>query len=219
VAGRGGCGEQRITRAIDETWLVKPGENLPGPLRWPEIFGEEGPLTVEIGFGKDEFLLDLAGEFPDRRFLAIDFSRSRGRSYMNKIARRGLRNVRVMLDHAANIVSLCLPTAGVEEYFVLFPDPWPKDRHAANRLVRPWFAREVARTLLLGGRITLATDDQPYRDQIIEVFESHGGFRNRIGPGQWGPRPLGFEGTIFERRWIEKGRNIHYMHFERERES
>jgi len=214
---RGGRGEPRIARPIDETWLVKPGENLLGPLRWPDVFGDEGPLTVEIGFGKDEFLLDLAEEYPDRRFLAIDFSKSRGRSYMNKIARRRLTNVRVVLDHAANVLTLCLPDLSVEEYFVLFPDPWPKDRHAVNRLVRPWFAREIHRTLRPGGRITLATDDAPYRDQIMEVMEGHGGFANLRGPGEYGPRPVGFDETIFERRWIDKGRDIHYMQFERER--
>jgi len=213
---RVGRGESGIARPIDETWLIKPGENFSGPGRWTEMFGREGPLTVEIGFGKDEFLLDVAEAFPERNFVAIDFSKSRGRSYMNKIARRRLTNVRVVLDHAANIVTLCLPDLGVEEYFVLFPDPWPKDRHAVNRLVRPWFAREIARTLLPGGRITLATDDTPYRDQILTVMESNGAFANLRGAGGHGPRPVDFDETLFERRWVDKGRNIYYMHFERE---
>jgi len=219
LRGRGGGRrEYGIARPIDETWLVKPGDNLLGPGRWSELFGRSGPLTVEIGFGKDEFLLDLAAAFPERDFLAIDFSKSRGRSYMNKIARRRLVNVRVLLDHAANVLSLCLPDRSVEEFFALFPDPWPKDRHAANRLVRPWFAREIARTLLPDGRITLATDDSPYRDQILDVMEAHGGFSNRRGPGGHGSRPVDVDETIFERRWVDKGRNIYYMHFERKRE-
>jgi tRNA (guanine-N7-)-methyltransferase len=213
VAGRG----QTIAKPIDETWLVKPGENLRGPMDWAGQFGSEGPITVEIGFGKDEFLLRVAEEYPERRFLAVDFSKSRGRSYMNKIARRRLTNVRVMLDHAANVVTMCLPDAGVEEYFVLFPDPWPKDRHANHRLVRPWFAREIARTLIPGGKITVATDDEPYHEQILDVMEGHGGFTNLLGPGGWGPRPFGHDETLFERRWVDQGRNIHYMHFERER--
>ncbi|MEN8149799.1 MAG: tRNA (guanosine(46)-N7)-methyltransferase TrmB [Planctomycetota bacterium] len=180
------------------------------------MFGAEGPLTVEIGFGKDEFLLRVAEQYPERRFLAVDFSKSRGRSYMNKIARRRLTNVRVMLDHAANVVTMCLPDAGVEELFVLFPDPWPKDRHANHRLVRPWFAREAYRMMIPGAKITLATDDEPYHEQILEVLESHGGFTNLLGPGGWGPRPTGHDETLFERRWVDQGRSIHYMHFERE---
>jgi tRNA (guanine-N7-)-methyltransferase len=199
--------------------LVTPGEDLKGPDRWPDVFGRPGPLTVEIGFGKDEFLLELAELHPDRNFLAVDFSRPRTRSYLNKIARRGIGNVRVLRDHAMHAVAICLPDAGVEEYFVLFPDPWPKDRHARNRLVRPWFAREVARTLRPGGRITLSTDHPPYRDQMIEVMEGSGAFRNLRGPGGWGPRPEGFDETIFERRWIDRGRGIFYVQFVREDEA
>ena len=81
-----------------------------------------------------------------------------------------------------------------------------------------WFAREVARTLVPGGRITLATDQPPYRDQVLEVLEGHGGFRNLRGPGGHGPRPEGFDETIFERRWIDDGRGIFYLQFTREEE-
>ena len=135
---------------------------------------------------------------------------------MNKIQRRGLTNVRVVKDHAANVVTHCLPDGGVREFFVLFPDPWPKDRHAANRLVRPWFVREVIRTLVPGGRITLATDDEPYRDQILAAFGDSPAFTNRFGAGGYGPRPKGFEETIFERRWRQQGKSAYYMQFQRE---
>lgn len=193
-----------------------PGEDLTGPDRWADVFGAPGPITVEIGFGKDEFLLDLAEARPEGRYVGIEFSSPRVRSYMNKIRRRGLTNVRVVKDHAANVVAHALPDGGVAELFVLFPDPWPKDRHATNRLVRPWFAREVRRMLVPDGRITLATDDEPYRDQILDVMEGNGAFENLFGPGGSGPRPEGFPETIFERRWALQGKSAHYLQFRRE---
>jgi len=196
---------------------VVPGVDLMGPDRWPEVFGRSGLLDVEIGFGKDEFLLDVAESRPEGLYLAVDFSRPRTRAYLRKIELRGLTNVRVLYEHAAHAVGLCLSRNSVREYHVLCPDPWPKARHAANRLVSPWFAREVARTLVEEGRITIATDDVPYRGQILEVMEAHGGFRNERGPGGHGPRPEGFESTIFERRWLLKGREVSYMQFRRER--
>lgn len=194
---------------------MTPGIDLGGPDRWPEVYGRTGLLTVEIGFGKDEFLLEIAERRPEDLFLAIDFSRPRAHSYLNKIERRGLTNVRVLLEHAANAIGLCLADDAVGEYYVLCPDPWPKARHAANRLVSPWFAREVARTLVPGGRIVLATDDEPYREQILDVMESHGGFTNLLGPGGHGERPEEFAATLFEKRWIGKGREVAYMQFRR----
>ena len=113
-------------------FLVVPGVDLMGPDRWPEVFGRSGLLDVEIGFGKDEFLLDVAESRPDGLYLAVDFSRPRTRSYLRKIELRGLTSVRVLYEHAAHAVGLCLSRDSVREYYVLCPDPWPKARHAAQ---------------------------------------------------------------------------------------
>ena len=110
---------QPISEWPFEEFLVRPGENLLGPDGWEEIFGRPGLMDVEVGFGKDEFLLDLAERRLEGRFLAVDYSRPRTRSYLNKIAARGLRNVRVLLEHAAAAIGLCLADASVEEYYVL----------------------------------------------------------------------------------------------------
>jgi tRNA (guanine-N7-)-methyltransferase len=171
---------------------------------------------VEVGFGKDEFLLELAAVRPDLDFLAIDYSVPRAMSYLRKIERRRLTNVRVLVEHAMLAVSLCLADASVREFFVLFSDPWPKARHAAHRLVAPWFAREAARALVPGGKVTLATDHEPYRDGILAVLEGEPRFRNVLGPGGSGPRPDGYPATIFERRWLGKGKVVWYMQFVRE---
>ncbi len=207
-------------RLIDTSWpeerfLVRPGVDLRGPGDWGTVFGRKGELSVEIGYGKDEFLLELAEARPDGLFLGIDFSRPRTRSYLRKIAKRRLENVRVLYEHAANAIGYCLGDQAVSELFVLFPDPWPKERHARNRLVRPWFAREAARVLEPGGRFTLATDHPPYRDQMIEVIEANGAFTNLRGPGNFGPRPEGFDETIFERRWVDQGRDVFYLQYTR----
>ncbi len=202
---------------MDESLLVVPGTDLRGPDRWEEVFGRPGLLTVEIGFGKDEFLLDLAERDPEGLYLGVDFSRPRTRSFLRKIRRRGLTNVRVLREHAATVLGYLLGDGTVKAYYALFPDPWPKKRHATHRLVSPWFAREAARTLVPGGRITLATDDAPYRDQMISVLEGHGAFTNLRGPGGFGPRPPGIDATLFEQRWTRHGRGIFYLEFERRR--
>ena len=56
--------------------------------------------------GKDEFLLGLAEQHPERLYLGIDYSRPRTRSYLRKIGLRKLTNVRVLFEHAANALQL-----------------------------------------------------------------------------------------------------------------
>ena len=180
---------------------------------WRAAFGRDAPLVVEIGFGKDTFLLDLAARDPGANHLGVEYSRRRAAAFVRKAERRGLTNVRATRVHAAYVLARLLPAAGVRDIYLLFPDPWPKKRHAKNRLVQPLFARSVHRVLRPGGTLTMATDDPAYRDQMIEVVEGHGGFVNDLGAGAWADALAAHAGTIFEERWRRRGRSIHYLRF------
>ena len=48
--------------------------------------------------------------------------------------------------------------ASVAAYHIHFPDPWPKTRHRHRRLATPAFAGEIARTLVPGGAVHVASD-------------------------------------------------------------
>ena len=86
-------GRTITTKRLEDRFIV-PGGSLSGPHGWGEVFGQEGLLDVEIGFGKDEFLLDVAEVRPEGLFVGVDFSLPRSISYLRKIEMRGLTNVR-----------------------------------------------------------------------------------------------------------------------------
>lgn len=50
--------------------VVKNGADYRG--RWPEIFGNPNPIHIEIGMGKGQFLLTLAGQNPDINYIGIE---------------------------------------------------------------------------------------------------------------------------------------------------
>ncbi len=45
--------------------------------RWKEIFGNDHPITLELGCGKAEFSLELARRYPDRNYIGIDLKPDR----------------------------------------------------------------------------------------------------------------------------------------------
>src|SRR5205085_9128231 len=69
-----------------------------------------------------------------------------------------------------------LPTDSIEVFYLLFPDPWPKRRHAARRLVNSNFLASLHRALLPGGVVHIATDDLEYFRQIARVVSSSDDF-------------------------------------------
>jgi tRNA (guanine-N7-)-methyltransferase len=201
--------------------LVLPGRELPARGAWDSVFGQgrsrgrlfgEGRpprsrLIVEIGFGKDPFLLDRATDHPEDDHVGIERDPARVESFCLAAAQRGLTNVRGVPLSAELALGLGFLDGSVDELHVYFPDPWPKDRHADHRLVRPWFAQEATRVLAPGGRVFLATDQEPYACQMREVLAARG----------FVPLPAPETGseTKFERLWRSKGRRIQSLAYAR----
>jgi tRNA (guanine-N7-)-methyltransferase len=184
--------------------VVAPGRELVGPGDWERIFGRRAPLVVEVGFGKDPFLLDRAAARPGDDHVGVERDPGRVATFSAAAVARGLTNVRVLPISAEIALGVCFEDGAVAELHVYFPDPWPKARHAGNRLVRPWFAREARRVLAGHGRLFVATDDAPYAAQIRETL---GAAFREVDDVASSPS------TKFERLWRAKGREIHRMEF------
>ena len=183
---------------------VAPGRELRGPGDWARIFGRTAPLIVEVGFGKDPFLLDRAAARPGEDHVGIERDPGRVATFVVVAVSRLLTNVRALPISAELALGVCFADGAVQELHVYFPDPWPKARHAGNRLVQPWFAREARRILAADGRLYVATDDAPYAAQMRDVFARAFVPADASAPGQ---------STKFERLWRARGRTIHRMEY------
>jgi tRNA (guanine-N7-)-methyltransferase len=85
----------------------------------------------------------------------------------------------------------------------MFPDPWPKARHAKRRFVHPAMLAEVARALRPGAEWRIASDDPTYQAWVEEVFSGSAAFRLA---GRAGTRPEGWPGTRYEAKALAAGR-------------
>ena len=59
---------------------------------------------------------------------------------------------------------------------LLFPDPWPKKKHAKRRLVQRHTLDAMARLLLPDGVLLVASDHPVYAEHLTEVVGTHAGF-------------------------------------------
>ena len=123
---------------------------------------EPAALVVELGFGRGEFLLGLAEASPTQAHVGVELSFKRSVKMARRLARRPLRNVRLVQGLAQQVVQEALPDASVACFWINFPDPWPKKRHARRRLLQPELAAWLVRRLVPGGSLRIATDDEAY---------------------------------------------------------
>lgn len=175
------------------------------PFLWPQIFGSNGPIHVEIGSGKGRFLLELATEHPELSFLAVERAGKYHKMVCDKVARRGINNVRLLRTTAEDLLFRLLPPESVDTLYILFPDPWPKKRHHKRRLISPDVTEAIVRCLKPGANLLVKSDHPAYAEVIGDVLQQTLGMKPTDAVEAFSSLPV----TGFETKYIREGREIH----------
>lgn len=169
------------------------------PLDLRAVFGRDAPVEVDLGCGEGSFLAAIAAENPNKDFLGLERLAGRVASACGKIERAGLTNARVLRFEISYAVEQLLPSKSVTTFYLLFPDPWPKRRHAPRRIVSETFLATLRRALIPNGTIRIATDEAAYFRQIMRVVSASPSF-TVVQNSSWV-----LPSTKFERRFRERG--------------
>lgn len=202
--------------ALARFWPVY-GVECDGLLNLAALFGRDAPRFLEIGFGMGDALIEMAEASPEHDFLGVEVHTPGIGRLLARLAGMQLANVRVMQADAVMVLRDCIPAASLQGVFVFFPDPWPKKRHHKRRLLQAPFVELVAKRLVCGGRLQVATDWEDYALQILEVVEASHHFSNLAGAGQFSARPSNRPITKFERRGVRLGHSVWDLVFGRTR--
>jgi tRNA (guanine-N7-)-methyltransferase len=143
-----------------DPWLSS--QRLYPPYVWSEVFGRSSPVEVDLGAGDGVYAEARAKRESDRNFVAVERLLGRATKIAKKAIRNQLTNLKVLrLESAYFIKNLCAESS-LDAITVRYPDPWPKRRHHANRLLQKEFFEDAARTVISGGLMKLTTDDREY---------------------------------------------------------
>lgn len=144
---------------------------LEAPVDWGRIFGNDGPVEVEIGIGKGSLLRRLAAAAPERNFVGIERALRYMRIAAYRIARDRQTNIRLVRADAYYFIEKFVPEASVAVFHIYFSDPWPKKRHAKRRFFQAPTVRLLESRLSPGGLILIRTDVDWYYAEIVALFE------------------------------------------------
>jgi tRNA (guanine-N7-)-methyltransferase len=178
-----------------------------------EIFPDATrPLEVELGCGDGTFFLGMAQEHPERDFLGLERMLGRVSKTSRKVNRAGLTNAKVLRLESSYSVGWLLPTASVSRLHLLCPDPWPKKKHAARRLVnQEEFLTGLARILVPGGEFLLKTDDAVYFEDALLSLSLRPEFERL----DWPDDAFFYPTTDFEAHWLSMGRSMNRARWRR----
>ena len=116
-------------------------------------------VEVELGPGRGWFLVERAEVEPRAALLGLEIRRKWASIVDSRLAAKGHgARARVFSEDARFAMPRLAPDGAVRRFFVHFPDPWWKKRHAKRLLVQAGFLDEIARLLEPQGELFVQTD-------------------------------------------------------------
>lgn len=150
-----------------------------GDLNLPDLVpgvAPEGPLELDIGFGRGASLFSRAEAAPGSRLIGIEIKSKWTFKVEERLRSRGLDRVRAYAGDARQILHRAGPDGCLDLVFLHFPDPWWKRRHSKRRVLSDELTDDLVRLLRPGGVLYVQTDVEDRGVMYRDLLRGHGAF-------------------------------------------
>jgi tRNA (guanine-N7-)-methyltransferase len=130
---------------------------------------------LEIGFGGGEHLAHQAVLHPDVTVFGAEAFLNGIAKVLAHVEEKTVDNVRIHYGDARALLA-ALPGQTMERIYLLYPDPWPKERQKRRRFVSAENLSHFHRLLAPNGQFYFASDIAEYVEWTREHVAAHGGF-------------------------------------------
>jgi release factor glutamine methyltransferase len=130
-------------------------------------------INIEIGIGMGEHFVNQVTADSESFFIGFE-------PYLNGIANTLLALESIGVNNAAlwpddvDLVFGKIYDEAIEKIYILFPDPWPKNKQKKRRIICKERALQFYKKLATNGIINFASDIEDYFQQAQEVFLNAG---------------------------------------------
>lgn len=170
-------------------------------------------LCLEIGFGGGEHLCALAKASPQTGFIGAEPFVNGVVSLLRHIEDQKLDNIRIWPDDVRLMLD-SLPQGCLDAVYVMFPDPWPKSRHAGRRILNPEMLDKLAVCLKPGGRLRCASDHPVAKSWLLAETVRHPAFSWTAQTAEdWRVRPEDWPQTRYMSKGVKEGRAPSWFDF------
>lgn len=164
---------------------------------------------LEIGFGGGEHMVHQAALNPDVSIIGAEAFLNGVAKALAHVEEAGVSNTRIHYGDARMLLE-AMPDQCLDRLYLLYPDPWPKERQKKRRFINPVNLAHFHRLLKPDGLFLFASDIDDYVDWTLQHVETHGGFALK------GNSAVPFENwlqTRYEAKAVREGRSSHYLIF------
>ena len=197
-------------------------EGFPKKGKWHEHFGNNNPITLELGCGKGDYTISLARIHPERNFIGVDIKGARLWRGAKTAVEDNMQNV-AFIRTRIELIENFFDVDEVSEIWITFPDPQPKKEF--KRLTCERFLNYYKHFLQPGSPIHLKTDSLELHEYTRDEVIAPAGYRTEYAtanlyatPADQHPeipclREAQMTQTFYERMFLAEGKPITYLKF------
>ena len=207
---------QRFAENQQRDNLIEAGKPIIEDIKgnWHErFFQDDKPITLELACGKGEYTVGLARHYPLRNFIGVDIKGARIYFGSREAEEEGLDNVAFLRIKISSIDQYFAENE-VDQIWITFPDPRPRDRDERRRLTHPRYLQMYQHLLIDGGTLHLKTDDQPFFDYTLESLKTFTTedliWTYDLYNSPYLAEHHGLQ-TNYEMKFLEQGKKINYL--------
>jgi len=189
-------------------------KHVPKPKHGLQVY-PDSPVDLEIGCGVGLHAITYCQKYPKRNVIAVDRSRLRIHKMKKTIESiGGLPNLVVVCEDADKFVVHEIKEQSIENLFLLYPNPYPKEKQANKRWHQMPLMSCLLDKLVKGGTVHLVTNMEFYAAEAKKYFmevwklqvEHEKIFQHQL---PFAPR------THFEKKYLERGDMLFDMRFKK----
>ena len=189
---------------------------------WNGHFGNDNPITLELGCGKGDYTVSLARIHPDRNYIGVDIKGARlwrGAKTSQDEKMGNVAFVRTRIE----LIEQFFAEDEVSEIWITFPDPQPKKEN--KRLTCERFLGYYKHFLRKGAPLHLKTDSQELYEYTLEEVIPAGGYQVEYATDDLYATPAEahkdipclaeaqMTQTFYEKMFLAEGKPITYLKF------
>ncbi|MBR5598603.1 MAG: tRNA (guanosine(46)-N7)-methyltransferase TrmB [Alphaproteobacteria bacterium] len=187
-----------------------------------KMFGSNDlEVCLEIGFGDGQHIYGQAKNNPQTGYVGVEVFQNGVANLLSLISgiKEGdnlpckidansfeVKNIRIYDDDMRKLFQK-IPDNFFDKVFLLFPDPWPKKKHASRRFVNDDNLKEISRVLKKGGLFRIATDHPVYKCHVLRtMYECKSFYWSAKCGDDWRKEPVDWVRTKYQAKAIREGR-------------
>ena len=164
----------------------------------------EGPIELDIGFGRGLSLFERAALAPQSRILGIEVKTKMAFKVEERVRTLEIPNLAILCGDAREILKRAEPDGSVRRVSLHFPDPWWKKRHDKRRVIGDALLTELGRLMAPGGELFIQTDVEDRAEQYVAQLRERPEFLLLSESGYVEANPFGARSNR-EKRALEDG--------------